>query len=242
VNFLVSADNAALFAVQPAVSPTGTLTYTLAANVNGVNHVAHVFVRLHDNGGTANGGVNTSAAQTLTIRVTPTLSIGDAMLAEGNGGMTTFTFPVTLSGAVEQQVMVSYTTSDGTATVATDDYEAANGILVFGPGSTTQFATVIVDGDTMNEVDETFTVTLRNTPSLDMLGAPSTLVVTVQDRTTLPGLFLPNTFVTEGGPGTTTDMLFTLGGSMFTFKDMANLRSRLPGRAYSCPRRPQSGR
>lgn len=205
LDFLVTTDNAALFAVQPAVSPTGTLTYTLAANVNGVNHVAHVFVRLHDNGGTANGGVNTSAAQTLTIRVTPTLSIGDAMLAEGNGGMTTFTFPVTLSGAVEQQVMVSYTTSDGTATVATDDYEAANAVLVFGPGSTTQFATVIVDGDTMNEVDETFTVTLYNPSGATLKKAQGAGIIVNDDG--IPSLTVADVSIPEGDSGTTNAVL-----------------------------------
>ena len=66
VNFIVTNDNNALFSVQPAVGPTGTLTYTPAASAKGV---ATVTVKLHDNGGTANGGVDTSAAQTFTITV-----------------------------------------------------------------------------------------------------------------------------------------------------------------------------
>ena len=66
VNFIVTNDNNSLFSVQPAVSATGVLTYTLAANQNGA---ATVSVQIHDNGGTANGGVDTSAAQTFTITV-----------------------------------------------------------------------------------------------------------------------------------------------------------------------------
>ena len=58
VNFLVSNDNNALFSAQPSVSSNGTLTYTPAANANGS---ATVTVQIHDNGGTANGGVDTSA-------------------------------------------------------------------------------------------------------------------------------------------------------------------------------------
>jgi len=54
------------FSAQPAVSPNGTLTYTPATNVSGT---ATVTVSLRDNGGTANGGVNTSAAQTFTITI-----------------------------------------------------------------------------------------------------------------------------------------------------------------------------
>ena len=72
LNFIVSNSNNTLFSVQPAISPTGTLTYTLAPNANGT---ALVTVQLHDNGGTANGGVDTSAAQTFNINVT---AINDA--------------------------------------------------------------------------------------------------------------------------------------------------------------------
>src|SRR4029079_6476163 len=60
VDFIVSNDNNALFAVQPAVSPTGTLTYTPAGNANGS---ATVSVQIHDNGGVLNSGVDTSAVQ-----------------------------------------------------------------------------------------------------------------------------------------------------------------------------------
>ncbi len=68
VHFLVENDNPSLFSVQPAVSPIGTLTYTPAANANGV---AHVTVRAQDDGGTAYGGNDTSAAATFTITVRP---------------------------------------------------------------------------------------------------------------------------------------------------------------------------
>jgi predicted outer membrane repeat protein len=66
VAFIVANNNNALFTTQPALSPTGTLTYTPAANASGV---ASVTVRLMDNGGTANGGVDTSAPQLFTITV-----------------------------------------------------------------------------------------------------------------------------------------------------------------------------
>ena len=52
---------------SPAIAANGTLTYTPAANANGT---ATVTVSVHDNGGTANGGVDTSAPQTFTITVT----------------------------------------------------------------------------------------------------------------------------------------------------------------------------
>src|SRR5439155_22391800 len=57
LTFLVGTNNDALFSALPAVSSAGTLTYTPAANANGV---ATVTVRLRDDGGTANGGTDTS--------------------------------------------------------------------------------------------------------------------------------------------------------------------------------------
>ena len=72
VAFLVSNNNNSLFSVQPSISPDGTLTYTPASNAHGS---ATVTVRLQDNGGTAGGGVDTSALQTFTITV---LSVNDA--------------------------------------------------------------------------------------------------------------------------------------------------------------------
>ncbi len=68
LNFIVTNDTNSLFSVQPDVSSTGVLTYTLAPNANGS---ATVSVSLHDNGGLANGGSDTSPVQTFTITVTP---------------------------------------------------------------------------------------------------------------------------------------------------------------------------
>jgi hypothetical protein len=69
LSFEVTTDNDAMFSALPTIDPTtGTLTYTSAPNANGT---ATVTVKLHDNGGTANGGVDTSAGQTFTIFVAP---------------------------------------------------------------------------------------------------------------------------------------------------------------------------
>jgi VCBS repeat-containing protein len=68
LSFVVTNDNTGLFSVQPSISSNGTLTYTSVANASGS---ATVTVTVQDNGGTANGGVDTSASQTFTITVTP---------------------------------------------------------------------------------------------------------------------------------------------------------------------------
>jgi CSLREA domain-containing protein len=68
VSFQVTADsNAALFSTAPAVDSSGTLTYTTAPNANGS---ANITLVAKDDGGTTNGGQDTSAPQTFTINVT----------------------------------------------------------------------------------------------------------------------------------------------------------------------------
>ncbi len=82
LTFSVTNTNNALFSVQPSISPTGVLTYTPAPNANGT---ATVNVILQDNGGTANGGVDTSAAQNFTITVN---AVNDAPSFTGGGNVT----------------------------------------------------------------------------------------------------------------------------------------------------------
>jgi VCBS repeat-containing protein len=82
VSFKLTNDNNSLFTAsgQPKISPGGTLTYTPAKDANGR---ATVTVKATDDGGTANGGVDTSAAQTFTITVNP---VNDAPTVEVAAG------------------------------------------------------------------------------------------------------------------------------------------------------------
>src|SRR6185295_7791657 len=57
VHFVLRTDQTNMFSSQPAVSTNGTLTFTPATNANGL---AIVYATLVDDGGTANGGTNTS--------------------------------------------------------------------------------------------------------------------------------------------------------------------------------------
>ncbi|QEL17930.1 YDG domain-containing protein [Limnoglobus roseus] len=100
LTFLVSNDNAGLFSVAPTISANGTLTFTVAAGASGT---ATVTVRLMDNGGTANSGVDTSAAQTFTIMVaaptaTTTAVTGNAGASAVYGTAITYTATVTAAG------------------------------------------------------------------------------------------------------------------------------------------------
>lgn len=86
LTFTLTNTNPALFSVQPQLDGSGTLTFSLAANAFG--H-AVVTATLHDDGGTANGGADTSLPQTFGITVTdindpPTLApIPDMTVSAG---------------------------------------------------------------------------------------------------------------------------------------------------------------
>jgi hypothetical protein len=82
LSFVVANDNNALFSVQPAVAPDGTLSYTSAPNANGS---ANITVAIKDDGGTANGGVDTSAPQTFAVNVAP---VNDAPTADAQSTTT----------------------------------------------------------------------------------------------------------------------------------------------------------
>jgi len=90
----------------------------------------------------------------------PSLSIGDAVVTEGNSGSVTAVFTVTQSAVSGMATTVNYTTTDGTATASSGDYMATSGMVTIPVGSTTSVIMVSVLGDTLPEPDETFFVDL----------------------------------------------------------------------------------
>jgi hypothetical protein len=104
------------------------------------------------------------------------LSINDLSVGEGDSGQTAFNFTVGIPFPTVNPVSVNYATADGTA-AAGSDYTAASGALGFAPGETTKTVTVNVNGDTANELNETFFVNLS--------GAASATVTDAQGQGTL---------------------------------------------------------
>jgi len=79
---------------------------------------------------------------------------------EGNGP---FTFTVTLSHAVDRDVRVTYSTADGTAKLADNDYGQESDEFLFAVGGPlTQTFTVDIFDESKVELDETFNVALSN--------------------------------------------------------------------------------
>lgn len=134
---------------------------------------------------------------------TVTLSAGSAY-PEGDGGTTAFTFTATLDHAVQGGFSVAYGTSDGTATVADHDYLAGSGLLTFaGIAGETQTVTILVNGDTKFENDESFTVALGAVSSapagVSADGTPQAGTITNDD--TAPSISIAGTSVREGNTG-----------------------------------------
>ena len=134
----------------------------------------------------------------------PSLSIGDVTVTEGGSGTTAANFAVSLSAASGRAVSVNYASADGTAT-APSDYASAGGTLNFAAGETTKQATVNVNGDLTDELNETFTVTLAgadNATLLDALG-----LATITDDDGPPSLSINDVTVTETS-GTSANAVF----------------------------------
>ena len=107
-------------------------------------------------------------------------------VTEGDAGTVTATFTVTLSAASGKTVTVDYATANGTAT-APADYTATSGTLTFTPGQTTKTIDVAVQGDLLNEANETFTVTLTNPTNATIATTPSR-TGTITDNDPLPSV------------------------------------------------------
>ena len=133
---------------------------------------------------------------------TPSLSIADASVKEGNSGTKLMTFTVTLSAAAAGPVTVAYSTADGTATSGSD-YVAASGSLTFAAGETSKTIQVTVKGDKVAEGNETFTVHLANAAGATIADGSATGAITNDDvAATLPALSVGDVSLREGDTGT----------------------------------------
>ena len=105
-----------------------------------------------------------SLVNTCTVVTTPSLSISNVSLNEGDSGTTSFDFTVSLSiPAGAGGVTFDIATADNTATVANNDYAAQSltGQTILAGSSTYPFS-VLVNGDVTPEANETFFVNVTN--------------------------------------------------------------------------------
>jgi ribosomal protein L35AE/L33A len=143
----------------------------------------------------------------------PTIAIADVSVAEGDSGTTNAAFNVSLSAASGFAVTVNYSTADGTAT-AGSDYQSTSGTLTFNPGETTQTVTVLVNGDTTFEPNETFSVNLATPANATIADSQGVGTITNDDAAPpIPAFSINDITVAEGDSGTKT-LDFTVSLSM----------------------------
>lgn len=145
-----------------------------------------------------------SASESAGVNGNLQFSVSSIQVIEGVGVVNV---TVLRNGGSSGILTIDYATVDGTAT-APQDYTFTSGTLSFNEGETSKSFQIPIADDVLTEPDETFTVSLRNASSLETFGAPTTLVVTIQDLTTVPVLVQNDPLVSEG-TGTGTEILFT---------------------------------
>jgi Calx-beta domain-containing protein len=128
----------------------------------------------------------------------PSISVRDAVIVEGNSGTTQATFVVALSGPTSQSVTFSFATSNGTA-IAGSDYIATSGASTFAPGEVEKPVVVFVNGDTVDEAQETFFLDISNVQNATVSSNRGTGFIVDDDG---PTISINDVSVTEGNSGT----------------------------------------
>ncbi|MBF0471947.1 MAG: SUMF1/EgtB/PvdO family nonheme iron enzyme, partial [Gammaproteobacteria bacterium] len=113
--------------------------------------------------------------------LTPSLTIFDSEVDEGDSGTTDLGFTLLLSGTAPGDVDVTYTVTDGTATLADNDYVSpATSLITIPAGSLSGEVVVTVNGDERYEADETVTVEITN-PANATLCSPTVATGTIRE-------------------------------------------------------------
>jgi gliding motility-associated-like protein len=175
LTFNVSNDNNTLFSSQPAISATGVLTYTPAANANGT---ATVTVSISDNGSNVAPNVNISAAQTFTITVSavndvPVFAKGADQLVNEDAGAQSISGWATSIGDGDPELTQTLTfnvSNDNNTLFSSQPVLSATGVLTYTPAANangTATVTVSISDNGSNVApnvnsspSQTFTITV----------------------------------------------------------------------------------
>lgn len=140
-----------------------------------------------------------SAVLTIIDSGTPlvNVAVGNVTASEGDSGTTSFDFPVSLSTASVVTVTVAYATSDGTAD--SSDYTPVSGVLTFLPGETNKVVSVLVNGDTTYENDESFFLNLSSPTNGVITDGQGTGTILNDDA--VPNISIADVSQSEGNTG-----------------------------------------
>jgi len=155
------------------VAASGTLNFNgtagetrqITVNVNGDNKVEsnqQLLANLSGVAGTNDVTIADGQGQgTITNDDSTSITINDVTQSEGDAGTTNFTFAVSMTNPVDQNVVVQVSTTAQSATGGGVDYNDLNTTVTFVPGGPlSQNVTVAVNGEQLAELNETFAVRL----------------------------------------------------------------------------------
>jgi hypothetical protein len=183
LSYTVTNNNNPVFFTQPAISPSGTLTFKPNHSIS-AQTVVTVTVVLKDNGGVLFGGVDTAAAKTFTITLTPSIpAFTQGANIEASSSVTLNTFAGWASaivagaaddaGARTSSFSCSLSNNAGLYFLVPPAINSANGNLTFTPASiNTSDVVVTVNAQLINSAgapysgadysaQHTFTITLK---------------------------------------------------------------------------------
>ena len=230
LSFTVQVDQPNLFQFPPSIDPTGTLRFTPAPNANGVITMS---VTATDDGGTSDGGNDTSAVHTATITITaindPVIAADDtATVSEDDpAGVTT---NVLSNDTDADNDPLTITSIDTTSVAGGTVTNLGNGLINYTPdpnfNGTDTFSYTVSDG---NGSTDTGTVTITIDPVPDAPVATADAFTTAEDTARVvvaPGL-IGNDYDEDGnsltitpapvaGPSDGTLILGTDGGFTYT--------------------------
>ena len=153
-------------------------------------------------------GAPSAATGTLANDDLPTLSINDVTLAEGASGTTLATFSVSLSApAGPGGVSFDVATANGTATAGIDYVARSLAGQTIAAGASAYTVSVSVNGDALNETNETFSVTIGNVTGAVVGDGQGLGTITNDDP--VPGLSIDDATLVEGNSGSA-DAVFTV--------------------------------
>ena len=144
----------------------------------------------------ANGSSN---SLTVLIGPLPSVSIEGAAINEGNSGTSPLTFPLTVSGSINQPITVLYTLTNGTA-FAGSDFDGTTAPVTIPAGGTNGSIVVNINGDETFELNESFVVTISNTLNAFVGNVDAGGGIGNDDQ--FPEITINNASVVEGNSGT----------------------------------------
>jgi large repetitive protein len=220
------------------VGTSGTLTFapgvttrTIDVTINGDTYYEgdeQLYVTLtNPTKATISSGQSSAFGVISNDDTAPTLSIADATCTESDSGTSYCDFKVTQSAISGVDTTFRIVTADGTAGSA--DYTAASCSLfncnssgTIDSGALNTNVQVRINGDTIDELDETFTVSLSMVANATV--ADGSAVATITDDDPTPSLSINDVTVNEGSSGNTT-LTFTVS--------MSNASSRSVTASYA---------